>query len=328
MRKRWIVLGAAVLGVAAVALFNAPFRGAPDGELTVLAHRGVHHDYPRENLTNETCTAERIYMPTHTFIENTIPSMRAAFEAGADMIEIDVHPTADGEFAVFHDWTLECRTNGQGVTREQTMAYLRSLDVGYGYTADGGNSYPLRGHGVGLMPTLAEVLAAFPQRRFLINMKSNERDEGDRLIVYLDAAPDANYARLAFFGAAPAERIRELRPELRVTGRRQLMRCAKDYVLTGWFGAMPSSCRNTILFVPLNYGWAAWGYPDLLLERMQNANTEVMIVGPIRRGEGLGVVGVDDAETFARVPRGWRGGVVTDRVEVVGPLAAERRRAQ
>ena len=33
------------------------------------------------------------------------------------MIEIDVHPTTDGQFAVFHDWTLDCRTNGAGVTR-------------------------------------------------------------------------------------------------------------------------------------------------------------------------------------------------------------------
>lgn len=327
MRKRWIVLGAAALAVGAVAVFNAPWWGRPRGELTILAHRGVHHDYHRENLTNETCTAERIYPPTHTFIENTLPSMRAAFEAGADIIEIDIHPTADGEFAVFHDWTIDCRTNGQGVTREQTMAHLRTLDVGYGYTADGGQTFPLRGHGVGMMPTLREVLAAFPGRRFLINLKSRDRDEGDLLLAYLDATPDADFARLAFFGAAPAARIRELRPDLRVTGRRQLMRCAKDYMLTGWFGATPSSCQNTILFVPVNYGWIAWGYPNLLLQRMQRANTDVMIVGPIRRGERPGIGGVDDAETFASVPRGWRGGVVTDRIELIGPLAEERRRS-
>ena len=36
--------------------------------------------------------------------------MRAAFAAGADIVEFDVHPTSDGQFAVFHDWTLDCRT--------------------------------------------------------------------------------------------------------------------------------------------------------------------------------------------------------------------------
>lgn len=325
MRKRWIVLGALALTIGAVALFNAPFWGAPSGALTVLAHRGVHHDYNRENLDNETCTAERIYPPTHRYIENTIPSMQAAFDLGADIIEIDIHPTTDGEFAVFHDWTLDCRTDGSGVTREQTMAHLRTLDLGHGYTADDGETFPLRGQGVGMMPTLREVLAAFPDRRFLINFKGNDPAEGDAVLAYLDAFDQTDYARLSFYGARPAVRVRELRPDLKVTGRRQLMRCAKDYVLTGWFGATPDACRNTIVFVPVNYGWLGWGYPDLFLQRMQAANSDVFIVGPIHQGERPGIGGIDDAETFAGVPRNWRGGVVTDRIEVIAPLVAERR---
>jgi len=325
MRKRWIVLGAVALAAGAIALFNAPFWGRPSGELTVLSHRGVHQDYHRENLNNETCTAERIYPVEHDFIENTLPSMQAAFDAGADIIEIDVHPTTDGEFAVFHDWTVDCRTEGEGVTRGLTMAYLRTLDVGYGYTADGGQTFPLRGRGVGMMPTLREVLAAFPGRRFLINFKSRESDEGDRVLSYIDAIGTAEYERLAFYGAEPADRVRELRPDLRVTGRGRLMQCVKSYMLTGWFGRVDEPCRNTIVFVPSNYGWLAWGYPNLFLQRMQAANTEVMIVGPINRGERPGIGGIDDAEAFATVPRDWRGGVVTDRIERIGPLAAERR---
>jgi glycerophosphoryl diester phosphodiesterase len=74
--------------------------------------------------------------------------MRAAFNKGADMVEFDVQPTTDGQFAVFHDWTLNCRTNGAGVTRDHTMKELKALDVGYGYTADGGKTYPFRGKGV------------------------------------------------------------------------------------------------------------------------------------------------------------------------------------
>lgn len=324
MRKRWIVLGAIALAAGAIALFNAPFWGRPSGELTLLSHRGVHHDYHRANLARDTCTAERIYPPQHELIENTLPSMQAAFEAGANIIEIDVDPTTDGEFAVFHDWTLDCRTEGEGVTREQTMAYLRTLDLGYGYTADGGRTFPLRGKGIGLMPSLREVLAAFPGRRFLINFKSNDASEGERILAYIDTIGAGEYERLAFYGAAPADRVHELRPNLRVTGRGRLMRCAKSYMLTGWFGAIGQACRNTIVFVPANYGWLAWGYPNLFLERMQSVDTEVMIVGPIRRGERPGIGGIDDAQTFASVPREWRGGVVTDRIELIGPLAAER----
>lgn len=324
MRKRWVVLGALTLAVGALFLFNTSLFARPEGELSLLAHRGVHHDYHRENLDNETCTAERIYPPTHAFIENTLPSMQAAFDLGADIIEIDIHPTTDGEFAVFHDWTIDCRTEGEGVTRELTMAYLRTLDIGYGYTADGGETYPLRGQGVGLMPTLREVLEAFPDRRFMINFKSRETDEADRLLAYLQAMPNANLERLSYFGAEPAMRMRELLPNARTAGRRQLMNCAKDYLLTGWFGRVGEPCRNSIVFVPVNYGWAAWGWPNRFLQRMHEANTDVVLVGPMRNGERAGIGGIDDAETFEGIPRDWRGGVATDRIEIIGPLADQR----
>ena len=41
-------------------------------------------------------------------------------------------PASDGHFAVFHDWTLDCRAEGKGVTREHSLAALKQLDVGYG----------------------------------------------------------------------------------------------------------------------------------------------------------------------------------------------------
>jgi glycerophosphoryl diester phosphodiesterase len=325
MRKRWVVLGALTLAAGALFILNTSMLARPpEGRITLLSHRGVHQDFPREGLTNDTCTASRIYPPTHSFIENTLPSIGAAFAAGADMVEVDIHPTTDGEFAVFHDWTLDCRTNGQGVTREHTMAELRALDLGYGYTADGGETFPLRGVGVGMMPTLREVLAAFPARRFLINFKSNEAGEGDRLIAYLDATPGADYGRLAFYGAAPADRVRALRPELRTLSRRRLIDCAKSYMLTGWIGHVGAPCRNTIIFVPSNYGWVAWGWPNRFLARMRSAGSDVVIVDAIRRGERPGVGGIDDAEAFAAIPRGWRGGVATDRIEVIGPIARDR----
>jgi glycerophosphoryl diester phosphodiesterase len=325
MRKRWVVLGALVAFAGGIFLYNASFWAHPDGALTLLSHRGVHQDFPTDGLTNETCTAARIYPPTHPLIENTLPSMEAAFVAGAHMVEVDIHPTTDGEFAVFHDWTLACRTNGQGDTREHSMAELRALDVGYGYTADNGATFPLRGRGVGLMPTLREVLAAFPDERFLINFKGGDPAEADVLIAYLDATPNADYTRLAFYGAAPADRVHELRPELRTVSRRRLMNCAKSYILTGWYGNVGEPCRDSIVFVPSNYGWVGWGWPNRFLDRMQRAGSEVYIVDAIHRGERAGLNGIDDAESFAAVPPGWRGGVATDRIEVIGPLAAERR---
>src|SRR5690349_8764956 len=95
----------------------------------LLAHRGVAQTFTMKDIQNDTCTAERIYNPEHNFLENTIPSVEAAFEDGADMVELDVHITKDNQFAVFHDWTVDCRTNGKGVTRDYTMAELKKLDI-------------------------------------------------------------------------------------------------------------------------------------------------------------------------------------------------------
>ena len=95
--------------LAVVALYTVvyvahlPFRSAePAAEFLRLSHRGVHQTFSREGLDNFTCTAERIDTPRHNFLENTLPSIRAAFAAGADLVELDVHSSADGELVVFH----------------------------------------------------------------------------------------------------------------------------------------------------------------------------------------------------------------------------------
>lgn len=41
------------------------------------------------------------------FRENTLPGIRAAVDAGADLVEIDLRVTADGEVVLLHDETLE-----------------------------------------------------------------------------------------------------------------------------------------------------------------------------------------------------------------------------
>jgi len=49
-----------------------------------------------------------------------------------DVIECDVHLSADGRLPVIHDHTLERTTNGQGAVGMRTMAELKELDAGAG----------------------------------------------------------------------------------------------------------------------------------------------------------------------------------------------------
>jgi len=124
------------------ALFTGLYLGnaawlvpAQGEELQILAHRGLHQTYDKKGVERDDCTAIIIDQPIHSYQENTLPSIQAAIDLGADIVEIDIHPTTDGEFIVFHDWTLPCRTDGSGITKDQTTDYLKSLDIGYGYTS-------------------------------------------------------------------------------------------------------------------------------------------------------------------------------------------------
>jgi glycerophosphoryl diester phosphodiesterase len=75
--------------------------------------------------------------------------------------------------------------------RNHSMAELKALDIGCRYTADGGTIFPLRSKGIGLMPTLDEVLATFPDRRFVINVKCKDIHEGEKLAAILkQLSPD------------------------------------------------------------------------------------------------------------------------------------------
>jgi glycerophosphoryl diester phosphodiesterase len=267
----------------------------------------------------DTCTATRIHAPEHDYLENTIPSMTAAFRAGADVVELDVHPTTDGKFAVFHDWTLDCRTDGHGVTREAAMADLKKLDVGYGYTADGGKTYPFRGKGVGLMPTLDEVFAEFPNRRFLIHIKSNDPREGETLAKRLAALPQDQLNRLMVYGGDnPVAVVRKRIPTIRTMSKATLKACALRYALLGWSGYVPDNCSHSLLLIPVNYGPWIWGWPNRFVERMKRADSEVFVVGPYTGGDFSR--GIDATAELQTIPQGFAGGIWTNRIDRIAPL--------
>ncbi|MDZ4741680.1 MAG: glycerophosphodiester phosphodiesterase family protein [Alphaproteobacteria bacterium] len=317
---RWVALavGALFLLFLALAGLNASFWSAYTAPTMLLAHRGLAQTYPREGLTSETCTATRIHAPEHPYLENTIASMRAAFALGAGIVEFDVHPTTDGAFAVFHDWTIDCRTQGKGVTREQAMAYLKTLDIGYGYTADGGKTHPFRGKGVGLMPTLDEVLATFPTRRFLIHIKSNDPAEANLLAARLKQLPPERVSGLIVYGGdRPIERLRRLMPAMRLMSKASLFQCGTRYIAYGWTGAIPDSCRNTIALIPANVVPFVWGWPNLFLECMASAGTPVFVTGPFDRRNIA--TGIDDLAAARQFPFDFPGGIWTNRIDRIAP---------
>ncbi|NHN26704.1 glycerophosphodiester phosphodiesterase [Flavobacterium jejuense] len=62
-------------------------------------------------------------------IENTFDSFQKAIELNVDTIELDIHVCKSGELIVFHDFTLERLTNGEGEIAKFTLEQLKRLRI-------------------------------------------------------------------------------------------------------------------------------------------------------------------------------------------------------
>lgn len=324
---RWKIAAAIpVMAIAALWLGNTSlFSVFPEHKpLRIIAHRGQHQVFDRTDLDSDTCTASRILPPTHPYLENTIAGMKAAFDAGADVVELDVHLTPDRQFAVFHDWTLDCRTEGKGVTEETPMSVLKTLDIGYGYTADDGGTFPFRGKGVGLMSTLPEVYRALPQGRFLVNFKSRRTEEGEALAALVNEQPAFRAATFGVYGGdRPTEKSMVLVRDLPGYSTRSAKSCLLNYLAFGWSGHVPEACRGGLVPVPANYALLLWGWPERFYERMRSAGSDVVLLGPFEAGDS-GSAGIDNAKAWDLVPDGFPGFVWTNVIEKTKPDVERR----
>jgi glycerophosphoryl diester phosphodiesterase len=274
----------------------------------IIAHRGVHHDFHRENLDDHTCTASRIYKPTHRYIENTIDSIQAAFDYGATIVEIDIRPTKDKKLVVFHDHGLECRTNGKGKVWEHSLNDLRKLDIGYGYTYDGGKTYPFRGKGIGKINTLVEVLNQFPDKRFLIDNKNGKDMDVAQLIVdSLLSLPKEQCRNIYLWThdetykyihrAVPAV-TRLLLP------RHYQKKFFKSYILSFGLKVVSSEYKNQGLGLPIEYTKYIWGWPYRFLGKIYDAKARFYLF----------INTEDELNKISEIPLD---GIITDRIEVL-----------
>lgn len=109
--------------------------------------------------------------------ENTVAAFRMAVEDWrADMLEMDVRCSRDGEVVVIHDATVDRTTDGTGAVADLTWAELQELDAGHTFRAPGG-AFPFRGGGVRI-PRFQEVLETFPRTRLNVEAKDRRAATG------------------------------------------------------------------------------------------------------------------------------------------------------
>ncbi len=127
------------------------FAAAPD--VMVIAHQGGEHLRP----------------------DNTLVAFQYAYDLGVDVLELDIHSTADGHLVVIHDDTVDRTTDGSGPVTSFTLAEIQQLDAAYRWPHNQENptDFPYRSQGI-TIPTLVEIFDAFPGMRINIEIKQEE----------------------------------------------------------------------------------------------------------------------------------------------------------
>ena len=121
-----------------------------------------HTDKLLRELNNP--KSEYVFVISHradwrNFPENSLEAIESAIKMGVDIVELDIHRTADGELVVCHDKTINRTTNGKGKISELTLDYIKSRNLRAGHNAV--TRYK--------MPTLEEALDVC-KGRVLINL--------------------------------------------------------------------------------------------------------------------------------------------------------------
>ncbi len=148
----------------------------------------------------------------HLRPEHTIAAYENALLIGADVVELDLHATADGVVVCMHDATVDRTTDGTGVIRDMTYDELHGLDAGYQFTRDGGATYPWRGQGL-TVPTLDEALDLLGDVPLSVEIKQAVPPIAEQVVATFEAHDAIENAIFVSFDPRPTQAIRELRPD-------------------------------------------------------------------------------------------------------------------
>lgn len=108
---------------------------------------------------------------------NTVEAGLYALEMGADILEIDVHLSADKYLVVRHDPIIDTTTDGIGRISEMRLADITQYDAKFHEI-----EYPKKVNVAGIkIPALTSLFEKIPDARFLIEIKPQDTEAAARL---------------------------------------------------------------------------------------------------------------------------------------------------
>ena len=194
--------------------------------------------------------------------ENTAHAFAQAVALGVDVLEMDLHGTADGALVVIHDATVDRTTNGAGRVSALTLAELKRLDAGYRWTTDGGRTFPFRGRGI-TVPTLREVLDGFPQTRLNVDIKQAQPSLAKSFCRTLRESRATERVTVASFSSQVLGEFRGECPEVATSASMdEVLALASD--LQAGRGIAADKARTRLVQVPENAFGRGWLTAELV----------------------------------------------------------------
>jgi glycerophosphoryl diester phosphodiesterase len=179
------------LTVATAKGWERPFFKGAQNKPEVIAHRGGAGQWPGETLF----------------------AFEQALKLGVDVIEMDVHSTADGVLVLLHNPSVDETTDGKGPVHKFKLTELQKLDAGYRWTADGEKTFPFRGKGIHV-PTLEEILLRFPDQRMNIEIKQTSPDIVEPFAAMIRQHKMEDKVLVASFSHSALTQFRRICPEV------------------------------------------------------------------------------------------------------------------
>jgi len=223
-------------------------------------------------------------LPANVGIENTLTAFQNAADLGYRYLETDVHVSRDGVVYAFHDANLQRLTGRPGLLRDYTSVELDQLRV------DGREP----------LPRMADLLAAFPDASFSIDVKADDAVDATVDLIRSTRAEDR-----VLIGSFAHKRIRRLRSALP-----GVVSCLSQAEVTRFVAGGPVP-TGTVASVPVSY-------------RGIRVLTPRFVARARRRGVAVYAWTIDDRAQMELLLDLGVDGIVSDRPDVLRELLIDR----
>ena len=234
--------------------------------------------------------------------ENTMPAFELALKYGADIMEIDVRLSRDGHVVVFHDERLDRTTNGRGRVIDSSLAQLQALDAGYRFVDPDGQSF--RDKGTRVM-SLTQMFEQLPDTPINIDIKDNSNKAAAAVADTIDKANRHTTVNVGSFHAPALEHFRQLLPQ--VTTAATQAEVAQLYFKRSQYKAIAFE----YLQIPLRYFGIPLASPAFIRHATERGIKSVYWT-------------INDRKTMQLLVERKVAGIVTDRVDIAGPLLGKK----